>query len=83
MPTKEDTLNSKQIETLRSIADMFPDKNDREELRVIVSEGATIKELANAYRTQKGVVSFLKASSGLIIVMGGAYAVLKGISFKS
>lgn len=65
--------------TLHSMAEMFQDKGDRDQLRELLNEGATLSELVLAYRTQKRLVSFLKAAAGLVVVIGAAGAVLKGV----
>ncbi len=65
--------------TLHSMAEMFQDKDDRDQLRKIMIEGATPSELVLAYRTQKRLVSFLKAAAGLVVVLGAASAALKGM----
>ncbi len=68
--------------TLHSLAEMFQDKDERDQLRALIAEGATITKIVQAYRTQRGVVSFLKAASGLIVVLGAAWAVLKGMGIN-
>lgn len=50
--------------TLHSLAEMFSDKDDRDELRRLVHEGTTLREIILAYKTNKRVVSTLKALGG-------------------
>lgn len=66
--------------TLRSVAEMFSDKDDRDQLRALLSEGATIKQLIQAYKTQRGIVGLLKGVAGLIVVLSAAFAAVKGLN---
>ncbi|MEY8143008.1 hypothetical protein [Falsihalocynthiibacter sp. CO-5D18] len=63
--------------TLASVADMFAVKKDRDDFRELVRSGATVREMVLAYRTQKRMISTLKAVASLIAVLGAAYAALK------
>jgi len=63
---------------LHSLAEMFQDKNDRDALRRLLDDGATIKQLITAYRTQKGALLGIKFIAGLIVAVGGAWFVIKG-----
>ena len=69
--------------TLRSLAEMFGEKDDRDALRRIVADGGTLKEIILAYRTQKMVIGTLKAIGGLIVLAGAAFAALKGFGLWS
>ncbi len=66
--------------TLHSLAEMFSDKDDRDELRRLVHEGTTLREIILAYKTNKRVVSTLKTLGGLIVLAGGTVAALKGLN---
>ncbi|MEH6834799.1 hypothetical protein [Falsihalocynthiibacter arcticus] len=63
--------------TLASVADMFAVKKDRDDFRELVRSGATVREMVLAYRTQKRMISTLKAVASLIAVLAAAYAGLK------
>lgn len=76
--TIENAFSETERSALHSLADMFQDREERDQLRSLISEGATITKIVQAYRTQKGVIGFLKAFAGLIVVIGGAAAVLRG-----
>lgn len=67
--------------TLHSLAEMFSNKEDRDELRKLVHEGTTLREIILAYRTNKRMVSVLKAVAGLIVLAGAAVAALKSVNF--
>ncbi|MBO9453271.1 hypothetical protein J7426_23625 [Tropicibacter sp. R16_0] len=64
---------------LHSLAEMFQDKKSRDELRRLVHEGTTLREIILAYKTNRRVVSTLKTVGGLIILLGGSVAALKGL----
>mgnify|MGYP000132623525 CR=1 FL=1 len=73
-------FNTEERAVLHSLAEMFGDKEDRNQLRILVHEGATIKELILAYKTQKRLVGTLKAVGGLIVLAGASVAALKGLN---
>lgn len=64
---------------LHSLAEMFSDKDCRDELRRLVHDGTTLREIILAYKTNRRVVSTLKTVGGLVVLAGGAVAALKGI----
>lgn len=66
--------------TLHSLAEMFSDKDDRDELRRLVHDGTTLHEIILAYKTNRRVVSTLKTVGGLIVLAGGTVAALKGLN---
>ncbi|WP_136443674.1 hypothetical protein [Pacificoceanicola onchidii] len=80
----ENTLDRSFTETelaaLRSLAEIFQDKDERDELRNLIQEGATIREILLAYRTQRRLGATLKAIAGLIVLAGAAVAALKGLN---
>ena len=65
--------------TLHSLAEIFSDKDDRDELRRLLHDGATLHALILAYKTNKRFVSILKTLGGLIVLVGGTVAALKGL----
>lgn len=65
---------------LHSLAEIFQDKDDRDALRRLLDEGATLREIVMAYKTNRRVIAALKAGGGLIIIIGGAVAALKGLN---
>lgn len=65
---------------LHSLAEMFSDKSSRDELRRLVHDGTTLREVVLAYKTNRRVVSILKAIGSLIVLLGGAVAALKGLN---
>ena len=71
-------FNEDERATLHSLAEMFSNKKDRDELRRLVHDGTTLREIILAYKTNKRVVSFLKTSGGLIVLAGGVFDALKG-----
>ncbi|WP_181892953.1 hypothetical protein [Falsiruegeria mediterranea] len=64
---------------LHSLAEMFQDKKSRDELRRLVHEGTTLREIILAYKTNRRLVSTLKTVGGLIMLLGGSVAALKGL----
>lgn len=66
--------------TLHSLAEMFSNKDDRDELRRLVQDGTTLREIILAYKTNRRVVSTLKTVGGLIVLAGGTVAALRGFS---
>ncbi len=76
----DSTFTEEERAALHSLAEMFNDKPARDELRQLVQEGATLRELVLAYRTNRRVVSTLKTLTGLIVLVGGAVAALKGLN---
>lgn len=71
-------FSERERAALHSLAEMFEDKDDRDALRRLLDDGATIKQLITAYRTQKGALLGIKFIAGLIITIGGAWFVIKG-----
>lgn len=78
----EGPFDEDERKTLHTLAEMFEDKADREALRVILKQGVTITQLVHAYRGQKYLVNSLKATGGLLIIVGGGWAVLKGFGIN-
>lgn len=76
----ESNFSEEERATLHSLAEMFSDKDDRDELRRLVHEGTTLREIILAYKMNKLVVLILKTLGGLIILAGGAVAALKGLN---
>ncbi|MEH6836651.1 MULTISPECIES: hypothetical protein [Falsihalocynthiibacter] len=78
-PTKTYLAQFTELErlALHSLAEIFQDKPARDDLRRLVQEGTTLKEIILAYRTQRRMMSSLKAVASLIAVVGAAYAALK------
>ncbi|WP_420012233.1 hypothetical protein [Tateyamaria sp.] len=76
----ESPFTKDQRATLHSLAEMFSDKDARDELRRLVHEGTTLREIILAYKTNKRVVSTLKTLGGLIVLAGGTVAALKGLN---
>ena len=66
--------------TLHSLAEMFSDKEERDELRRLVHDGTTLREIILAYKTNRRVVSTLKTVGGLVVLAGGTVAALKGLN---
>ncbi|MCI5038437.1 MAG: hypothetical protein MRY81_02020 [Donghicola eburneus] len=75
-----DSFNADERAALHSLAEMFQDKDDRDALRGLVQDGATISEIILAYRTQRRMVGFLKATGGMIVLLGATVAALKGLN---
>lgn len=65
---------------LRSLAEMFSDRDSREELTFLMREGTTLQEIILAYKINRRVISGLKAIGGLIVLAGGTVAALKGFN---
>lgn len=76
----ESSFTEDERATLHSLAEMFSDKDARDELRQLVREGTTLRELVLAYRTNRRVISTLKTIGGLVVLAGGAVAALKGLN---
>jgi hypothetical protein len=75
--SKAEQFTEDELATLRSLAETFQDKDERDNLRRILGEGVTIKEIVLAYRTQRRMISTLKAIAGFVAIIGAAYAGLK------
>lgn len=76
----ESSFTEDERATLHSLAEMFSDKDARDELRQLVREGTTLRELVLAYRTNRRVISTLKTIGGLIVLAGGTVAALRGLN---
>ncbi|MCP3972287.1 MAG: hypothetical protein GY717_18585, partial [Rhodobacteraceae bacterium] len=75
----EASFSAPERATLHSLAEMFQEKDDRDQLRQLVHDGATVREIILAYRTQRRLAATLKAVGGLIVLAGGSVAALKGL----
>ena len=73
------TFSESQRAALHSLAEMFQDKASRDELRRLVHEGTTLREIIMAYKTNRRAVSTLKTIGTLIVLAGGSVAALKGL----
>lgn len=73
------TFSEDERAALHSLAEMFQDKDTRDELRRLVHDGTTLREIILAYKTNRRVVSTLKTAGGLIMIAGGTVAALKGL----
>lgn len=76
----DNNFNEDERSALHSLAEIFQDKKDRDALRRLLDEGATLREIVVAYKTNRRVVSLLKAAGGLIVLAGGTVAALKGLN---
>ncbi len=77
--TLEASFSEDERAALHSLAEMFQDKDCRDELRTLVHEGTTLREIILAYKANRRVISTLKTVGGLIILAGGSVAALKGL----
>ena len=59
------TFSESQRAALHSLAEMFQDKASRDELRRLVHEGTTLREIIMAYKTNRRAVSTLKTIGSL------------------
>ena len=66
--------------TLHAVAEMFQDKDDRDELRQLLSEGATLSELVTAYKSRRWLIAWLKAAGGLIVLGAAVYGALQAFN---
>lgn len=73
----EGHFSEEERAALHSLAEMFQDKDDRDELRLLLHDGATLRQLILAYRTQRIAFTTIKAIAGFIVIVGGAAAALK------
>ena len=64
---------------LHSMAEMFQDKDDRDQLRKLLSEGATLAQIITAYKSQRWLIGGLRAIGGMVVILGTALAALKGL----
>lgn len=78
MDNYDDRFAENERAVLHSLAEMFADKRDRDELRKLVNEGATLRQLILAYRSQRLAFAFIKGLAGFIVIIGGAAAMVKG-----
>lgn len=78
--TENSKFTQEERQVLHSLAEMFSEKDCRDELRILVQDGATIRQLILAYKTNKRVVSTLKTVGGLIVLGGATVAALKGLN---
>jgi hypothetical protein len=67
--------------TLHSLAEMFQDKEERDELRKLLQAGTTLRELVMAYKVNLRMVTVLKASGGMIVLLAAVVAALRGLNF--
>lgn len=58
-------FSSDERAALHSLAEMFQDKDSRDELRRLVHDGTTLHEIILAYKTNRCVISTLKTIGGL------------------
>lgn len=65
---------------LHSLAEMFQDKEDRDELRRILDEGVSLREIILAYKTDRRLVKKLKAWGTFIVLLASVGGALKAIS---
>ena len=73
-------FSSDERAALHSLAEMFQDKDSQDELRRLVHDGTTLREIILAYKTNRRVISTLKTIGGLVVLAGGAVAALKGLN---
>jgi len=55
----ESQFSSDERAALHSLAEMFQDKDSRDELRRLVHDGTTLREIILAYKTNRRVISTL------------------------
>ena len=73
-------FSSDERAALHALAEMFQDKDSQDELRRLVHDGTTLREIILAYKTNRRVISTLKTIGGLVVLAGGAVAALKGLN---
>ena len=73
-------FSSDERAALHSLAEMFQDKDSRDELRRLVHDGTTLSEFILAHKTNRRVISTLKTIGGLVVLAGGTVAALKGLN---
>lgn len=73
-------FSSDERAALHSLAEMFQGKDSRDELRRLVHDGTTLREIILAYKTNRRVISTLKTIGGLVVLAGGTVAALKGLN---
>ena len=73
-------FSSDERAALHSLAEMFQDKDSQDELRRLVHDGTTLREIILAYKTNRRVISTLKTIGGLVVLAGGTVAALKGLN---
>ena len=78
--SEESSFSREERAALHSLAEMFSDKDARDDLRRLLDEGATLREIVMAYRTNHRVVRSLKAFAGLVILATSTVAALKGFN---
>lgn len=74
------TFSTDERAALHALAEMFRSREDRDRLRDLMQEGATLKQLVTAYRSQKYLLTAVKVIAGLIVVVGGAWAAIRGVT---
>jgi radical SAM superfamily enzyme with C-terminal helix-hairpin-helix motif len=79
MVRKIEAFTDEERAALHSLAEMLRDKDDRDLLRRLIHDGTTLREIILAYRTQRRLIAGLKATAGLIVLLGGAVAALKSL----
>ncbi|MEL6959717.1 MAG: hypothetical protein AAGL89_12280 [Pseudomonadota bacterium] len=77
--TRHSSFSADERATLHSLAEMFSDKDDRDELRRLVHDGTTLREIIMAYKTKHRVVSTLKAVGAFVVLASAVVAALKGL----
>ncbi len=73
-------FSSDEHAALHSLAEMFQDKESRDELRRLVQDGTTLREIILAYKINGRVISKLRTIGGLVVLAGGTVAALKGLN---
>lgn len=78
--TKESSFSTDERATLHVVAEMFERKEDRDALRNLIEDGATLSEIITAYRSRRFVIASLKGTAALVVTLGAAYGVLRGLN---
>ena len=78
MTDPRSNFTSDERATLHSLAEMFQDKEDRDELRRLLHAGTTLRELVMAYKVNRRMMTVLKASGGMIVLLAAVVAAVRG-----
>lgn len=73
-------FDDEELKTLHSLTDIFQDKKACDELRRLLDDGTTLRELIMAYKTNRRIVASLKSLGALIVLAGGVVAALRGLN---
>ncbi len=77
----QNSFSREERKVLHSLVEIFQDKECRDKLREIIRDGTTLRELIMAYKTQRRLVSYLKAVGGLVVLLAAVVAAVRQLGW--